>query len=67
MITDDPARDALDKMTRDGAAEDLRPHCTVCGDPIWEDTAVEYNGKWYCADCEDDAWRRIRRDYLTKT
>lgn len=66
MISDDPIRDALDKMTRDGDAEDKRPHCSVCGEPIWDDTAVEYNGRLYCAECEDEAWRVIREEFISQ-
>ena len=66
MISDDPIRDALDKMTCDGDAEDNRPHCAVCGEPIWEDTAVEYNGRLYCAESEDEAWRVIREEYISQ-
>lgn len=66
MISDDPIRDALDKMTCDGDAEDNRPHCSVCGEPIWKDTAVEYDGRLYCAECEDEAWRVIREEYISQ-
>jgi uncharacterized Zn finger protein (UPF0148 family) len=66
MITDDPVRDALDKMSRDDAAEAERPHCSVCGEPLWEDTAVEYNGRLYCPECEDEAWRAIREEFVTR-
>lgn len=42
-------------------------HCARCGGVIWEDKAVYYNNQWYCWECESDAWKDIREDFLERT
>lgn len=34
--------------------EARRPHCTLCGEAIWEDTAVRIAGDWICDPCLSD-------------
>ena len=42
-------------------------HCDRCGGVIWEDKAVYYNDQWYCLECESDAWKDIRENFLERT
>ena len=35
-------------------AEERCPKCSKCGDPIWEETAYEIDGKLYCKGCIRD-------------
>lgn len=66
MITSDPVRDALDHLNRIEAIAAARPVCDACGEPIWEDTAVEYDGKLFCAECEKQAWEKIRDEFIIR-
>lgn len=40
------------------------PVCKCCGHPIQQEQAVCIEGDYYCEDCEDEAWERLRKDYL---
>ena len=42
------------------------PVCKCCGFVIQQDKAIYIDGDWYCEDedCEFEAWKRIRKDYL---
>lgn len=40
------------------------PKCKCCGHPIQQEQAVCIEGDYYCEDCEDEAWDRLRKDYL---
>ena len=40
------------------------PTCKCCGYEVQQEEAVCIEGDWYCEDCEDEAWERIRKDYL---
>lgn len=40
-------------------------YCCVCGCPITE-KSVYLDGDWYCRDCEEEAWKEIRYEYLQK-
>jgi len=40
------------------------PVCNVCGHPIQQEKAVCIEGDWYCEECEDEAWERLRKEYL---
>ena len=47
--------------------EDSRPHCAICGGVVWEDKAVYFNDQWCCWECETEAWKVIRKDFLERT
>lgn len=47
--------------------EDSRPHCAICGGVIWEDKAISFNDRWFCWECETEAWKDIRKDFLERT
>lgn len=40
------------------------PKCKCCGQPIQQEQAVRIEGDYYCEDDEDEAWERLRKDYL---
>ena len=40
------------------------PKCKCCGEHIQQDKAVCIDGDWYCEDHEDEAWERLRKEYL---
>ena len=40
------------------------PVCKCCGHPIQQEEAVCIDGDWYCEYCEDEAWERLRKDFL---
>lgn len=40
------------------------PRCKCCGYKVQQEEAVCIEGDFYCEDCEDEAWERIRKDYL---
>lgn len=40
------------------------PKCKHCGEPIQQEKAVCIDGDYYCEDCEDEAWERLRKEYL---
>ena len=42
------------------------PVCKCCGFAIQQEKAICIEGDWYCEDeeCEFEAWKRIRKDYL---
>ena len=40
------------------------PVCKCCGHPIQQEQAVCIEGDYYCEDCEDEAWERLRKDYV---
>ena len=42
------------------------PICKCCGFHIQQEKAICIDGDWYCEDedCEFEAWKRIRKDYL---
>lgn len=48
-------------------SEDSRPHCAICGGVIWEDKAISFNDRWFCWECETEAWKDIRKDFLERT
>lgn len=43
------------------------PVCSCCKEHIQQDKAVRHNGKWFCENCEDEAWELIRKEYLEDT
>lgn len=42
------------------------PVCCCCGEHIQQEKAVCIEDDWYCEDeeCEAEAWKRIRNEYL---
>ena len=40
------------------------PKCKHCRQPIQQEKAVCIDGDYYCEYCEDEAWERIRKEYL---
>lgn len=40
------------------------PRCKCCGYKVQQEQAVCIEGDYYCEDCEDEAWERLRKDYL---
>ena len=65
--TDDPVRDAEEHYA--ALAEKLakQPVCCGCREHIQEEKAIQIDGDWYCKDCEPEAWKRIREEYLVRT
>lgn len=43
-----------------------RPVCCVCQEHIQEPEAVNYKGNYYCKECEDEAWAKIRDEYVER-
>lgn len=62
--------DPLDDFTRwDFEQEKAYNRCRVCdmcGERIQQTTAVYYDGKWCCRDCEHDFWEDYLRDTFTE-
>lgn len=48
-------------------SEDEKPNCAICGGVVWEDKAVCFNDQWFCWECETEAWKVIRKDFLERT
>ena len=49
-------------------SEDSRPHCAICGGVIWEDKAISFNDRWFCWECETEAYadtpvKKSKEDY----
>lgn len=42
------------------------PVCKCCGHKVQQEKAVCIEGDYYCddEDCEHEAWKRIRKDYV---
>ena len=40
------------------------PKCCCCGEPIQQEEAVCIDEDYYCEECEDEAWERLRNDNL---
>ena len=44
------------------------PVCECCGEHIQTETAFNYNGQWFCIECEKEVielvWEEIKSDYL---
>ena len=41
-----------------------KPKCCRCGEHIQQEEAVEYDGEYWCEECEEFLWKKIRREYL---
>lgn len=62
--TDDPVRD-FDLYDRDqNEWLNRRPVCSGCRDRIQEGHAYEVRGRYYCEECQDVAWEKVKLDYL---
>lgn len=62
--SDDPVWDAERWLAEQDKALEGLPACCECGDVIQQEKAVCVDGKWYCPDCELDAWAVVRKHYL---
>ena len=40
------------------------PVCSNCRERIQQGQAIKVDGKWFCEDCENEAWELVRSDYL---
>lgn len=40
------------------------PICSCCKERIQQESAIHYNNKWWCEECEDEFWQSIRKDFL---
>ena len=67
MRTDDPVAD----YERYSAEQDRRlsklPRCSCCKEPIQQEKAVCYEGRWSCEECEIEFFNNIREDFLEET
>ena len=52
-FTDDPERDFLNHDRKQGERLNRLPKCELCGDPIQNGYAFEYEGDLYCEECFD--------------
>ena len=63
--------DNLDLFERHDAEQEARlrkmPICCKCKEHIQQEEAVKHKGKWYCEDCEDYAWDKIKKEFLEST
>lgn len=41
-----------------------RPECSICGEPIQEDTCFEINDEVICEDCLNDNYRKAVEDIV---
>lgn len=65
--TDDPVAD-FERYDRECIRHLRTRHlCSCCMETIMDDTAVKIGPRWYCPDCEDEAWAKIRPEYLEAT
>jgi hypothetical protein len=60
-------RDSYDEFVLHEADQDEklkdRPCCCSCDEHIQEEFAIQYNGDWYCKDCEDVFFDVLRQQY----
>ncbi|MCI6640157.1 MAG: hypothetical protein MSH10_05135 [Pygmaiobacter massiliensis] len=48
---EDPAFDFFAQDMRQFAKIQRQPHCRLCREAIWQDSAVRIDGAYYCDDC----------------
>lgn len=41
-----------------------KPKCCRCKERIQQESVVNYDGEYWCEECEEFLWRKIRREYL---
>ena len=63
--------DNLDLFASHDAAQEQQlrelPQCSCCDCYIQEEKAVCVDGKWFCKDCEGEAWELVKNEYLEST
>ena len=52
--TDDPIADHMAYEAEQERWLESLPTCTLCGEPIQQETAVYINGHYYCDDCLEE-------------
>lgn len=65
--TDDPVADWDRHCDEEEDALARLPKCSVCGWPIQQEEAVNYEGEWVCEDCEAEFWDVLRKQFLERT
>lgn len=64
--TDDPLADFDRYEAEKKKWLDSLQTCNCCKEPIQQEKAIHYNGKWCCEDCEGTFWQDIREDFLER-
>lgn len=64
MFTDNPLADYYQHEIEQEKMLERLPRCTVCDEPIQQEKAVYYFSQWFCKECEQNAWKEIRKEYL---
>lgn len=64
MWTDDPVRDAIRHDREQQRKLDRLPKCDICGEPIQDDTFIDYNGEYICEGCLDTEFRKRTENYI---
>lgn len=54
MYTDDPVRDAMDRLRKQEEWESKLPRCSFCGNPIQEERYYVINDENVCQECLDN-------------
>ena len=54
MYTDDPVRDAMDRLRKQEEWESNLPRCSFCGNPIQEERYYVINDENVCQECLDN-------------
>lgn len=63
MRTDNPIRDFEEEDYIKEMKLERRPKCCACGEHIQTETAIYYNGDYYCDECEDEFLEEVKKDY----
>lgn len=64
FYSNDPIRDAERYLAAQERELEGLPVCCECKDAIQQEKAIYVEGKWYCSECELDAWAVVRKFYL---
>lgn len=64
--TDDPIADFHRHDAEQEAKLAKLPICCCCKNPIQQEKAVCNDDKYYCEECEDEAWAIIRKGFLVR-
>ncbi len=40
------------------------PKCSCCHEHIQQEKAVRFGDKWFCEECEDEAWEKIKEEFM---
>lgn len=57
--TDDALRDFVRFEEEEAERLSRLPECSLCGEPIDQESAVYMNGEWFCDECLDDCRKVI--------